>query len=314
MTTAVGFNLGNVPAHARNAKSTAMQAMAGGITGGGFGNRISLKGSKFRLVQNGTDTAVLSDPYLDVVIFALSASVQRMYYAGAYDGNTKERPTCFSHDGKVPSDESQEKQATACAICPQNVKGSARQGNGKACAYKKRVVVVSPDAIDGDVYALDVNGQSMFGEQQESANKFSFKGYFEKLSLHNVDIAAIVTRVSFDDSASVPKLLFTPMRVLNEDEYTQVTARMGDEEVQNMLKDLTNEVEVEQFEQTKPAPVVKAVPPPVTPKGVGGLVSEAAPKRGFGAKPAAAAPQKAPTQAAAAPITIDLASLTNFDE
>jgi len=320
MTSEVGFNLGNLPAHVRNPKSQAMQAMAGGLSGGGFGNRISLRGIKFRLVQNGADMPPLAESYLDVVIFAMAPSVQRIYYEGAYEQGSKEAPTCFSHDGKKPSDESTKKQSVACATCPQNVKGSGRQGNAKACAYKKRVVVVSPDDIEGDAYALDVNGQSMFGEQQESANKFSFKGYFEKLSLHGVDIAAIVTRLSFDDNASVPKLHFTPMRALTEEEYGQVQVRMEDEEVQKMLKDLTNEAEVEQFEAapkpTPPAPKVEPAPAPAPQKGVGGLVGDAAaPKRGFGAKTVTAAPAKPAAPAAVkAPLTIDIEALTNFDD
>lgn len=329
MTNEVGFSLTQVPAYARNVKSKAMEAMAGGISGAGVGNRISIRANRFRLVQGGQDTETLPDPYLDVVIFAMAPSVQRLYYKEAYEQDSKARPTCFSTDGKVPSDESEEKQSPQCATCPQNVKGSARQGGGKACAYKKRVVMLPPSDLTGEPYAHDVNGQSMFGEQLESQNKFSFKGYYEKLRLHNVDISAIVTRLSFDDSASVPKLHFTPLRALTEEEYAVVQSRMEDDQVQLMLKDLTNEVEVEAFEtaqQAKPAPQkMKATPAPapepVQPaahKGVGGLVTESAtpPRKGFGVKaapaPAAAAPAPAPKPTKG--VTIDLDALTNFDD
>lgn len=301
----------NIPAHARNAKSQTMQAMAGGMASGGFGNRISLRNSKFRLIQNGKETDVLNVAHLDVVVFAMANSVQRMYYDGPYDEHSKEPPACFSHDGKAPSPESPKLQSETCAVCPQNVKGSGRMAGTKACAYKKRVVVLAPDDLEGAAYAVDVSGQSMFGDQLESLNKFSFKGYYEKLSVHGVDIAAIVTRLSFDDKASVPKLHFSPVRTLTEDEYKQVQARMEDEEVQLMLKDLVNEAELDEPAPPKPTP--KPTPPPEPErKPVDGLVAS---KKGFGGN------GKTPTPAASTPapqanrgLTIDLDALADFDD
>lgn len=303
----------NVPAYAKNPKSQAMQAMAGGMAGGGFGNRISLRNSKFRLVQNGKETDVLNVAHLDVVIFAMANSVQRMYFEGAYEQGSKEPPTCFSHDGKTPSPESPKLQSETCALCPQNVKGSGRMAGTKACAYKKRVIVLPPDDIEGAAYAVDVSGQSMFGEQLESLNKFSFKGYYEKLSVHGVDIAAIVTRLTFDDKASVPKLHFSPVRTLTEDEYRQVQARMEDEEVQLMLKDLTNVAELDDVPPTpqrQPAPAPKVAEPERKP--VDGLVAS---KKGFGAtgngKAAPPAPQATTPKKG---LTIDLDALQSFDD
>lgn len=319
MANEVANIFANLPAHVKNPKSQTMQAMAGGMAGGGFGNRISLRGSKFRLIQNGTPLGALQATTLDVVVFAMADSVQRFYYENTYEEGSKERPTCFSHDGKTPSSESAKLQAASCSICPQNIKGSARQGGGKACAYKKRVIVLSPDDLEGAAYALDVNGQSMFGEQVESQNKFSFKGYFEKLSVHGVDIAAIVTRLSFDDDASVPKLHFSPIRALTAEEFTAVQARMKDDQVQLMLKDLTNEVEMETEPKALPAkqapkPEEQKLVPQVEAKGVGGL------KKGFGAT---IAPDPTAVQGngevkevrkASKPLTIDLDSLTSFDD
>ncbi len=325
MSTEISLFAGALPAHARQ-KSKAMEAMAGGLAGG-FGNRISIKGSRFRFIQGGQQVGVHDQVYLDVVIFAMAQSVQRQYYDKAFEEDSKEKPTCWSHDGKVPAADAQQ-QSPQCATCPQNVKGSARQGNGKACAYKKRVVMLAPDDIDGAAYCHDVNGQSMFGEQLEAQNLFSFKGYFEKLSAHGVAIDAIVTRMTFDSNASVPKLHFSPIRALTEEEYASVSARAEDEEVLKMLQDLTN---VEEFEQAAPvkqiaiapaptpAPVPVAPPAPAAPKGVGGLDAPAK-KKGFGAAPAVKAglpPAPASTtvtKVATAPVEINLEALTNFDD
>lgn len=299
----------NVPAYAKNPKSQAMQAMAGGMAGGGFGNRISLKNSKFRLIQNGKEVEVLSESYLDAVIFALANSVQRYYYDGPYDEHSKEPPTCFSHDGKTPSPESPKRQSETCALCPQNVKGSGRMAGTKACAYKKRVIMLPPSDLEGMAYAHDVSGQSMFGEQLESLNKFSFKGYYEKLAAHGVDIAAIVTRLSFDDKASVPKLHFSPVRTLTEAEYKQVQARMEDEEVQLMLKDLTNVAELDDVPPTPAKPAAKQPEPERKP--VDGLVAS---KKGFGAAGNGKAATPAPQATAKKGLTIDLDALQSFDD
>lgn len=324
------FNAG-LPAHATNPKSRAMLAMAGGIAGGGFGNRISLRNSKFRFIQNGSDVGVHPESTLPVVVFALSEHVQRLYYEGSYDPNVKTPPTCFSMDGKIPSPESPKVQSQHCATCPQNVKGSGKVGNTKACAYKKRVIVLSPDDLEGPAYSLDVSGQSMFGEQLESKNLFSFKGYYEKLVAHNMDISAIVTQLSFDDAASVPKLHFSPVRVLTAEEFALVQKRSEDEDVAKMLKDMTNEVELEEAATpARPVSQVQAQPQPEAPaaqpkpevnKGVGGLVSTATAKRGFGgngnanvaAAPAAPVVPK-PVTPSVPPVTINLDKLVTFDD
>jgi hypothetical protein len=329
MNTAVDFFSAAVPAHVTNSKSKAMQAMAGGLTGGGFGNRLSLFGNRLRFIQGGVEVGVVPENYLDVVVFAMASQVQRIYYSGPWDPNSKEPPTCFSLDGKAPSDESQEKQSPVCATCPQNVKGSGRMPNTKACAYKKRVVILSPEDLEGPMFALDVNAMSMFGDQIESSHLYSFKGYYEKLVAHNMDIAAIVTRLTFDSASSVPKLHFSPKRALTTEEFAAVQARMEDEEVEKMLADMTNDVEVvaPAAAQQAPARVVSPAVRPAAPtvpvaaasQGVGGLVQDVAPavKRGFPSKGGASAKPNggAPTPAATAtpPVELDLTKLVNFD-
>lgn len=330
-----------LPAHVTNAKSKTMLSMGSGISGGGFGNRISLRNSKFRFIQNGSDVGTHDKAVLPVVVFALADHVQRMFYEGAYDGISKTPPTCFSMDGKVPSPESPKVQSAQCATCSQNVKGSGRMSGTKACAYKKRVIVLSPDDLEGPAYALDVSGQSMFGEQDESKNLYSFKGFYEKLVAHNMDIAAIVTQLSFDDAASVPKLHFSPIRALSAEEFAIVQERMGDDDVAKMLKDMTNSEELDeqpakQITRTITHPVGPSTPaigtyskpepeiPQPMKQGVGGLVSsQPAVKKGFGGGKTgtittATSPQNptpTPTPAVAAKaVAIDLAGLVDFDD
>lgn len=314
MSTAMTIFEMAVPEYAQAAGSKDMQAMGGGLTGG-YGNSLSIRNSKFRLVQSGSMMDPLPDPYLDVVIFALSPDVQRVYYKGAYEAGSKELPSCYSHDGKTPATDARDPQSSACATCPQNIKGSGKTATSKACSYKKRVLLLSPDDLAGPMYAFDVNAMSMFGEQIESLHKYSFKGYFEKLKLHNMRVSALVTRLSFNDAETVPVLHFSPVRQLTAEEFAIVQDRMEEEEVAKLLSQhieaAATEGETAAARKPAPKPVLTA-PAPAAPK--------AAPAKGFNAKrtpaPAAAAaqPAAAPPAAAAKSVVLDLESMVDFDD
>ena len=58
-------------------------------------------------------------------------------------GNTP--PDCFSGDGEVPAEDSNEKQSETCKHCPQNKFGSehGHSGRGKACKNMKRVHLIT---------------------------------------------------------------------------------------------------------------------------------------------------------------------------
>jgi hypothetical protein len=45
-------------------------SLGGGLTSGGFGNRISLRGTRFRFINNGSEVGVHKGDYLDVVLLA----------------------------------------------------------------------------------------------------------------------------------------------------------------------------------------------------------------------------------------------------
>lgn len=240
-------------------------SIAGGLTGGGFGNRISLRGNRFRFIKNGTDVGVHRGEYLDVVLLAANPHVSRIYFEGQYDPNMKAAPDCYSLDGRVPEADSPKRQSDKCMTCPQNVKGSSVKGNtkAKACAYKKRVVVAAPDSIDGDIYALDVNALSLFADDNPSQNLYNLKDYIETLAAHQLLAVKLVTRLTFDDQSSVPKLFFTPIRMLTPEEWEQSKERMKDEAIQQMLADVVNETEVGEVapEKVKNAPATGSVAP-----------------------------------------------------
>lgn len=197
--------------------------LADGI-GGQPINRISIKGGKFRQIMAGVETQVSREAEMKVLIIRSSPKHQRVFYLKGYDETEgKEKPDCFSHNGDAPSPESPNKQANACSTCPNNEKGSAKNGKGKACAYKKRIIITPADAfkdptVPPKAYLFDVNGMSMFGDGFPDDNLFSLGAYSNWLKTprsnwpRGIPPSVIVTRIVMNDEESVPAVTFGPVR------------------------------------------------------------------------------------------------------
>lgn len=231
------------------------EQMEGGLAGRSI-NRISLRNGKFRFNKQGVEVHVHSAETLDVVIVAANPAVGRMFYLKAYDSDAAgERPDCYSKDGVKPEADSPNIQSPVCATCPKNAVGSALNGKGKACSYKKRVVIVAPKKIDGDAYAIDVAAMGLFGEDDTAHRKFNLKSYIEALKANGLIVPSVVTRLSFDDKESVPKLFFTPVRVLTPEEFALVESRLTDPEIRGMLDDVDNKTEAGKPVGAQPKPL-----------------------------------------------------------
>lgn len=76
------------------------------------------------------------DEFEGVLLFTKESNV---YYANRFKMGSREMPTCFSPDGKVPTVENP--QAPRCDICSMNKFGSAKEGEGKACKNTRPVFI-----------------------------------------------------------------------------------------------------------------------------------------------------------------------------
>ena len=223
----------NLPAHLAGANfGVTTNLMEGMYTGG---NRIGLKGSRFRLVVNGIEEGVIQEPYLDVIILGAAPAVSRVYYEGAYKQGENQPPTCYSADGVVPADDVKSKQSDKCMVCPMNAKGSKIVDGQqfKACSYFRRtVVMLAGDTAERIVYKLDVKAQGLFGEG--NATEKNLNDYIKMIATRGVDAGAVVTRISFDTDASVPKLLFKAQRFITVEEMNAVSDLVQSDEVTNL--------------------------------------------------------------------------------
>jgi len=204
--------------------------LAGG-SGGGM-RRISFRGSRFRELIGGEQVNVNNSGSLNVVILD-AAKVSRSYYAGTYDAENPTPPTCWSADTQTPAPEvpAEQRQASRCADCPMNVRGSG-QGDTRACRFSQRIAVALENSYD-KVYQVQLSATSVFGDAKDG--KMPMQAYARYLKAHNAPPQAVVTTMYFDENSDVPKLFFKAARPLDEDELREVIELRGHEDVTRAL-------------------------------------------------------------------------------
>lgn len=197
--------LANVPAHiaarvASRKEAGTKSAVASAILGDSVAPpKISIRAGRYRLVEDGVETPV--GITLDVIIVGANPRVSKLFYSKPYDSNAEGvRPDCFSHDGIRPDSSVASPVHSACADCPNNVLGSKMLTSGqksKLCADQRHLAVV-PAADPSKVYALTVPVSGMK----------ALREYFKELNNYGVNPEEAITELSFDETASFPKIIF----------------------------------------------------------------------------------------------------------
>lgn len=276
-----------IPAHlaARvGVRSTLAQSMTGGLSSGNSFPRISIKASRFRIVEGDTET-VLDSTTLQIVIVGANPQLSKTWYAEAWtpDSDKSQAPDCFSLNGIGPHPDASDPQNDMCASCPQNAWGSKITPQGqqiKACADQKRLAVVAADDPEGPVYLLQVTPAALKGLNQ----------YQKELAVRGIPPEIVKTTVSFDTDASFPKLKFIFGGFLDEETQGVVDQLFGSE----VVKEVTGESQAQPVTiQTAPAiprqsPVTSQPEPEPEP---------APARRGFGAAKKVAEPAAEPAPA-----------------
>jgi hypothetical protein len=284
-----------IPAHLASrvgGQSLLAQSLTGGLASSSSFPRISLKGSRFRIVEGDTET-VLESTSLDIVVVGANPRLSKTWYLKAWSADAEPQAAdCSSLNGISPSPESTLPQSDLCATCPQNAWGSKVTPNGqqvKACADIKRLAIVSADDPEGPVYLLSVTPAALKGLNQ----------YQKELAVRGIPPEIVKTKLTFDTDASFPKLKFGFGGFLDADTQATVDQLFGTEAVKEVTgENAPSKIEVPKIAPVapvapKPAPVVEApVPAPVQ-------AQPAAPKRGFGATKPVAPVQSAPEPKAA---------------
>lgn len=208
------------------------RAVAGG--GGNLSKRISIKGGVFRKMAGGKEIGSIEDRHMNIIFVKMAHNASRTYYTGAYKEGEKISPVCWSSDSKTPDPEVKNPQAAACEKCQWSVKGSGQGGSGAACRLSWRTAVVLPQDPGGDVMQLVLPATSCFGK--EEGGKYPFRPYIQMLANNNISAGRVVTKMQFDTKSPVPKLLFSPIGVVPEDDVRLVQNQKDSKAAENAVK------------------------------------------------------------------------------
>mgnify|MGYP005863046925 CR=1 FL=1 len=181
---------------------------------------------------------------LEVVILDFVSA--NMYYDSPYDRDNPQPPACFAIGPEptalVPSDNSPDRQADACASCPQNQFGSALVGKGKACKNTRMLAVSPVTALDNPdeappIWLLAVSPASLK----------NFDSYVSSLaSKHKTIPVGVVTKVHLDENLTYPSPKFSVVRPLENEEMG-----LFFEHREEATKRLITEPDVSQYEPPK---------------------------------------------------------------
>lgn len=220
---------------------------------GDFPPRISIRAARFRMVESAVETMIGTD--LDVVIVGANPHSSKAYYAKQYnpDSDDVQLPDCWSDNGIRPDARVADPVCTSCAECPYNVLGSKINPSGaksKKCG-DSRLLAVVPASDPSKVYQLSVPVGSMKNMRE----------YFKHLANYGVDPEMVVTKLSFDEEASAPKLVFAQKKFVPEKAVEAMYALGQTAEVKAAIR-VTDEAPALAAPAAKPKPALTVVETP----------------------------------------------------
>lgn len=197
--------------------------------GGGQSRRISIRGSRFRLMVGGEQVGKAKSTPLNAIIVRASG-INRTYYQGTYDPENPTPPRCWSVDGTAPSPNvpKDQRMASKCASCKMNIKGSG-QGQSRACRFSMRLAIMLEGDAEDNIYQMQIPATSIFGKREGS--NMGFQAYVKYLAEMQNSHGTVVTQMEFDEDAETPKLFFKPVRTVDADEWNTVEELYDSEEV-----------------------------------------------------------------------------------
>lgn len=176
--------------------------------------RVSLAGGIISIKQ-GQDVVATFGQAAEILIVGVMPHDGRVFYNTQFNpgADSNMPPACWSSNGVSPDADAHEPQSSMCATCPQNIKGSATNGQGKACAYIRNLAIAFVgDPNPGALYRLSAKGMTLFGKYDQAHNKFNLKSLPPWLQARGMSLATTILRMEVDPSVGVPgKLLFEPI-------------------------------------------------------------------------------------------------------
>ena len=236
MNAVVTFDA-SVPAFLRNANFLQLNQKATAGLSTGAPPRLSFRGSRFRFIAaDGTETPLPAEGQpgnnsisVDVIVLDASEFVSKFYYDKAYDPNADDMsPACFSDNGVGPSVRAAKPQALLCQGCDKNAWGSKITPTGssvKACSDIKKVAVIPLSNVEGPAFALNIPAASLK----------TWTAAVNAVTQRGIPIPALVFRLGFDPDPAFPKLTFSPVSYINEQQAAAIQDLFGSDECADLV-------------------------------------------------------------------------------
>jgi len=205
-----------------------------------------------------------SIPTIDVVIIKSAMAISKTFYLEKYKEGDFAAPDCWSTNGVKPDIAAPKKQNETCRGCRWDAFGSRTMDDGrkgKACSDNKRIAVVP---------AADLKNEAFGGPMLLKLPPSSFAGLSEleaQLHMQGYRYDGLIIRLSFDYEAAFPKIIFTPIGVLNDHQAQEIVALQDNETVERILSEELVEVSGDPGQATAESNVVplqRPDPQPVT--------------------------------------------------
>jgi hypothetical protein len=216
-------------------------------------------------------------------VIALASMHENVWYAGAkFDAANPASPLCYafslSGQGMAPHDESEQKQAEACAACKHSKWGTGDGGKGTACRPTRRIALL-PASAAASVDAVEKATVGLLRVPITSVANWT--AYVNGLANKQVPTFAVICEVSIIvDARTMFKIHFTPKRPIGDTAVLNaLMLRKPLEEVAMQSPYAKRNINAAQVApQPAAAPIQQAFIAPATPQ-------PAVPQPAFGAAP-----------------------------
>ena len=212
-------------------------------------HKISIEGKRWKLQDPQGQEYPVQQFHLDVIIVGVNPHVSKTFYASKWvHGQDQKAPDCWSDNGVGPSSRATAPQCGMCQQCPNNAWGSRISEAGsqvKACVDSKKLAVILADNPTGAIYQLRVPADSL--KNLATAAK--------SLGQQKMGLEYAVMRLTFDEAVPHPKIVFSPLTYVSEQQYAVVEDLKGTEDV----ADVTNVTDV-----VRTAPIAQIAQQPMS--------------------------------------------------
>lgn len=298
MSNIIPFGQGTVPAYVSSFFTDDDSNIAAKMTI----PALSFRGKVWRIVLDDKEDVVTDRegnpaPTIKVVILDQIKKNSRSFYEGQYVAGENKPPRCSSVDGITPDASIAEPIASACASCPNAVKGSKITAQGKPttlCSTNKRVAIVPAAKLDFPALLARLPQTSNWDKNTEKSEWKAWAQYMDFLRASGVtNTVQVVTSIKFDHSVEYPKLLFKADRWTTPEELQVLSQRWKSDEVRDLLFGNQTPPDTDDGYDAPEAPEAPAAQAPA-PQAAPAQQAPAAPSRARKPREAAPAQQAAP--------------------